>query len=82
MSQLDLKTHHFEQRGGQSRLVRVAPYVRLFAEGQEIYIQNGQFYSAGGPSIPKNKLPKWVDAAVAELNPEVKAEVGLAASCA
>lgn len=60
----------------QFRLKEVHPYVRLAQDGEEVYIQDGSTYSAGGDPLAKKDLPTWFAEAVARLNPAVLRECG------
>lgn len=77
--ELDMRPHHFKMVGGQPELIKVVPYIRLNGGKNvpEVYIQNGRYFSAGGPEIKKADVPEWVKEAVKNLSEEAKAEVGL-----
>jgi hypothetical protein len=79
--QLSLKTHEFVMRRGTPHLSRVHPYVRLYKDpGPEVYVQDGNFYSSGGPAFKKADLPDWLQEELAKLSPACREEVGLKAA--
>jgi hypothetical protein len=55
--------------------------VRLYKDpGPEVYVQDGNFYSSGGPAFKKADLPDWLQEELAKLSPACREEVGLKAA--
>jgi len=71
--------HVYEREPGTQvhRLVKTYPAMRLSANGQEVYIQHGRYWTAGGQPIKSKDLPDWVASEVIKCSPQALAECGI-----
>lgn len=73
------KIHEFQRRPGSQVevLTRISPALRLSAQGQEIYIQDGRYWTPGGDPILSKNLPEWVAGELKKCSPKALAECGI-----
>lgn len=71
--------HVFEREQGSLnyKLSKIFPAMRLATEGQEVYIQHGRYWTAGGDPIKSKDLPVWVADELAKCSPAALAEAGI-----
>lgn len=75
--QLNLKPYQFQKREGMYVLTRVDNYLRLANNSaQEVYLQGGKFFAAGGPEIQHKDVPQWVFEAMKDCSDAALTEVG------
>ena len=76
--QLDKVHVHEKQPGGAMVLIRTNAYIRFVKQEEApCIIQNGVWYSDGGPKIKLADVPQWVWAQAKKMTEEGKRKVGL-----
>lgn len=75
MAKFTLQTHdNRKTKAGTVNTVAANPYVRLAADGQVFFLQNGKFWSEGGQE--QKNVPAWVVQQADALDETVKRECG------
>lgn len=85
MSELDLRgVHVFRKERGTSqfRLAEVHPLMRIAQKNaaglsEEIFIQNGRYWTAGGEQIRSRDLPEWAREQLSKASKTALAECGI-----
>lgn len=72
---LDMRTHKYEDRGGQTVLTKLNPYIRLKERDKgTVFLQKGRIYDPGGGKV--DPIPDWVWTAVDRIDPKYLDQLG------
>lgn len=73
------KVHQFQRVPGtqSEKLVKTSPAMRLSAGGQEVYVQEGRYWTAGGDPVKAKDLPEWVAGELKKASPAALSECGI-----